>query len=120
MISETKTLIQHVVAALDTRGHELLLEMRNSKATLTLNSAGQWTAVPETNIQWNDDEILKTIMSDLRKQFEVLSHCCVKFTLLLANTTTGSKIPDAAVESMSDELGKTVQVLVNVFLYVDC
>ncbi len=117
MATQTQQLVVYAVSQVDERIAQHLAE-RSQKQNILRNSDNQdGLIIPQTTARWRDDNVLKTIMSDMKSQYQVLSHCCVKFTLLLSNQVTGkSKVSTEALNSMLDELSKTVQTLLNIYL----
>jgi hypothetical protein len=61
---------------------------------------------------WQQDEILKTMINDLKSQSEIVSHSCVKFALLITPTVD---FTSNVITSILDELHQQCQMLINVF-----
>lgn len=62
--------------------------------------------------KWRDDDLLKTIMTDLKAQSQILAHTCVKLALLYS----ASSVKAEAAESIMKELNGQMQTLLNIYL----
>lgn len=117
MATEVQQLVMFAISQVDETISTQLTQRNEKQSLLRNHESGDGIIIPQTTARWRDDTILKTIMTDMKAQYQVLSLCCVKFTLLLSNTVSGkSNVSDAALNSILDELKKTVQTLLNIYL----
>ncbi len=117
MATQVQQSITHAITQVDESIAKQLNQRNDKQKLLKSSSSGGDIVIPQTTARWRDDNVLKTIMTDMKSQYQVLSHCCVKFTLLLSNTLGGkSKVSTEALDSILDGLKKTVQTLLNIYL----
>ncbi len=117
MTSQAQQLVVFAVSQVDGTIAQHLADRGEKQNLIRNGSKGDDLVIPQTTARWRDDNVLKTIMNDMKSQYQVLSHCCVKFTLLLSNTLSGkSNVSSAALDSMVDEMAKTLQTLLNIYL----
>lgn len=62
--------------------------------------------------KWRDDDLLKTIVTDLKSQSQIIAHSCVKLSLLY----TAKSVKVEAADSLLKELMGHMQVFLNIYL----
>jgi len=64
---------------------------------------------------WRDDDTLKIIISDFKKQSQIVSHSFVKLALLISPS---SDFSSNIMKSIFDEIVEQLQVLLNIYWFV--
>ena len=62
--------------------------------------------------KWREDDLLKTMMTDMKSQCQIIAHSCVKLALLYS----ASSVKREAADSLFQEIHTQLQTFLNIYL----
>ena len=63
-------------------------------------------------VRWRDDDLLKTIVTDMKSQSQIIAHSCVNLALLYSAAT----VKQEATDSILKEIQEHMQIFLNIYL----
>lgn len=68
-------------------------------------------------VPWREDATMKTVMTDLRSQAQIISHSAVKLALLVNTAAPGDRNLSSNLRSIGEEVTPQIITFYNIFLW---